>query len=39
MFMGRVLGTVPCRFVLWGWSGLAEVLQGMGMGNESDQVT
>lgn len=39
VFMGRVLGTVPCRLLLRGWSGLAGSLQGMGMGNESDQVT
>ena len=39
MFMERVLGTVPCRLLLRKLSGLAKVLQGMGMGNESDQVT
>ena len=39
VFMERVLGTVPCRLVLRDWSGLAGSLQGMGMGNESDQVT
>ena len=38
--MERVLGTVPCRSFPRGWSGLADgLLQGMGMGNESDQVT
>jgi len=37
--MERVLGTVPCRLLLRKLSGLAKVLQGMGMGNESDQVT
>ena len=38
--MERVLGTVPCRWLLLRLSGLADgLLQGMGMGNESDQVT
>ncbi len=39
VFMERVLGTVPCRLLLRKRLGLAKVLQGMGMGNESDQVT
>lgn len=39
VFMKRVLGTASVRRLLMELSGLAGSLQGMGMGNESDQVT